>query len=167
MWVSRGWVPIGLPIGGYRRGAKQNAGSRHRARCRKSSHWARVATRDDEVLPRNRQSGTSISSVTASRQGNKRLKDLLIFSCNCLTRTKGATGRLLHQVPRAGHAARQGAQGAGAKEAEGHLRGHAGQGALRSLAEAHRADWSPPAEWLGVSMPRFGRTESISQLAKL
>lgn len=49
-------------------------------------------------------------------------------------------GRLLHQVPGAGHVARQGAQGAAAKEAEGHLRGHARQGALRSLAETHRAD---------------------------
>ena len=39
-----------------------------------------------------RQSGTSISSVTASRQGNKRLKNLLIFSCNCLTRTEGRWG---------------------------------------------------------------------------
>ena len=36
------------------------------------------------VAPRNRQSGTSISSVSASRQGNKRLKNLLIFSCNSL-----------------------------------------------------------------------------------
>lgn len=86
----------------------------------KSSHWACVATRDGEVLlsapvanregdldslfgrfpdalvvvdqSRNRQSGTSISSVTASRQGNKRLKNLLIFSCNCLTRTEGRWG---------------------------------------------------------------------------
>ena len=31
------------------------------------------------LAPRNRQSGTSTSSVTASRQGNKRLKSLLIF----------------------------------------------------------------------------------------
>lgn len=31
------------------------------------------------LAPCNRQSGTSISSVTASRQGNKRLKSLLIF----------------------------------------------------------------------------------------
>ena len=44
------------------------------------------------LAPRNRQSGTSISSVTASRQGNKRLKNLLIFSCNCLTRTEGRWG---------------------------------------------------------------------------
>ena len=46
----------------------------------------------DRLAPRNRQSGTSISSVTASRQGNKRLKNLLIFSCNCLTRTEGRWG---------------------------------------------------------------------------
>lgn len=32
------------------------------------------------LAPRNRQSGTSISSVAASRQGDKRLKSLLIFS---------------------------------------------------------------------------------------
>lgn len=44
------------------------------------------------LAPRNRQSGTSISSVTASRQGNKRLKNLLIFSCNSLTRSRGRFG---------------------------------------------------------------------------
>lgn len=36
------------------------------------------------LAPRNRQSGTSISSVSALRQGNKRPKNLLIFSCSCL-----------------------------------------------------------------------------------
>lgn len=44
------------------------------------------------LAPRNRQSGTSISSVSASCQGNKRLKNLLIFSCNCLARTNGRWG---------------------------------------------------------------------------
>lgn len=41
------------------------------------------------LAPRNRRSGTSISSVSASRQGNKRLKNLLIFSCNRLARSHG------------------------------------------------------------------------------
>jgi transposase len=36
------------------------------------------------LAPRNRQSGTSISSVTASRQGNKPLTNLLIYSCTSL-----------------------------------------------------------------------------------
>lgn len=44
------------------------------------------------IAPRNRQSGTSISSVSASRQGNKRLKNLLIFSCNCLARSHNRFG---------------------------------------------------------------------------
>lgn len=44
------------------------------------------------IAPRNRQSGKSISSVSSSRQGNKRLKNLLIFSCNSLTRSKGRFG---------------------------------------------------------------------------
>lgn len=44
------------------------------------------------VAPRNRRSGTSISSVTASRRGNKRLKNLLIFSCNSLARSGGRFG---------------------------------------------------------------------------
>lgn len=44
------------------------------------------------VAPRNRQSGTSISSVCASRQGNKRLKNLLIFSCNSLVRSDNRFG---------------------------------------------------------------------------
>lgn len=44
------------------------------------------------LAPRTRRSGTSVSSVSASRQGNKRLKSLLIFSCNCLARTDGRWG---------------------------------------------------------------------------
>lgn len=44
------------------------------------------------VAPRNRRSGTSISSVCASRQGNKRLKNLLIFSCNSLVRSNNRFG---------------------------------------------------------------------------
>lgn len=44
------------------------------------------------IAPRNRQSGTSLSSVCASRQGNKRLKNLLIFSCNSLVRSGGRYG---------------------------------------------------------------------------
>lgn len=44
------------------------------------------------VAPRNRRSGTSISSVSASRQGNKRLKNLLIFSCNSLVRSRSRFG---------------------------------------------------------------------------
>ena len=44
------------------------------------------------LAPRNRRSGTSISSVSASRQGNKRLKNLLVFSCNCLARSRNRWG---------------------------------------------------------------------------
>lgn len=44
------------------------------------------------LAPRNRRSGTSISSVSASRQGNRRLKNLLIFSCNCLARSRNRWG---------------------------------------------------------------------------
>ena len=41
------------------------------------------------LVPRNRQSGTSPDSVSSSRQGNKQLKNLLIFSCSCLARGSG------------------------------------------------------------------------------
>ena len=44
------------------------------------------------IAPRNRQSGTSISSVSASRQGNRRLKNLFIFSCNSLVRSENRFG---------------------------------------------------------------------------
>lgn len=44
------------------------------------------------LAPRNRRSGASISSVSASRQGNKGLKNLLIFSCNCLARGSNRWG---------------------------------------------------------------------------
>jgi len=36
------------------------------------------------LAPRNRQSGTSLNSVRSTKMGNKRLKNLLIFSCSCL-----------------------------------------------------------------------------------
>ncbi len=36
------------------------------------------------LAPKNRQSGTSVLSVVSSRQGNKQLKNLLIFSCMSL-----------------------------------------------------------------------------------
>ena len=44
------------------------------------------------IAPRNRRSGKSISSASSSRQGSKRLKNLLIFSCNSLSRSKGRFG---------------------------------------------------------------------------
>ena len=44
------------------------------------------------LAPRNRRFGTSISSVSTSRQGNKRLKNLLVFSCNCLARSRSRWG---------------------------------------------------------------------------
>ena len=44
------------------------------------------------LAPRNRRSGTSMSSVSASRQGNLWLKNLLIFSCNCLARSRNRWG---------------------------------------------------------------------------
>lgn len=44
------------------------------------------------LAPRNRRSGTSISSVSASQRGNKRLKNLLVFSCNCLARSRNRWG---------------------------------------------------------------------------
>lgn len=40
------------------------------------------------IAPRNRQSGKSVSSASSSRQGSERLKNLLIFSCNSLCRSK-------------------------------------------------------------------------------
>ena len=54
------------------------------------------------VAPRNRQSGTSISSVSTSRQGNKSLKNLLIFSCNSLTRSKNRFGEYYRACRRRG-----------------------------------------------------------------
>lgn len=45
------------------------------------------------VAPANRQSGTSIDSSSASRGGNRQLKNLLIFSCNSLVGTRNRYGR--------------------------------------------------------------------------
>lgn len=44
------------------------------------------------LAPRSRRSGTSIPSVSASRQGNRRLKNPLVFSCNCLARSRNRWG---------------------------------------------------------------------------
>ncbi len=44
------------------------------------------------IAPRSRGSGKSISSVSSSRQGSKRLKNLLIFSCDSLCRSKRRFG---------------------------------------------------------------------------
>ena len=77
------------------------------------------------LAPRNKQSA-SISSVSASRQGNKRLKNLLIFSCSCLTRSRNQWGRILRALPRQGHAARQGAESRGEGAAQSDLHDHEG-----------------------------------------
>ena len=44
------------------------------------------------IAPRNRRSGKSISSASSSRQGSKRLKNPLIFSCNSPSRSKSRFG---------------------------------------------------------------------------
>ena len=50
MWVSQGGHPIGPAIEGYHHGTTEKTGNRHRARVGKSSHWARVVTREGELL---------------------------------------------------------------------------------------------------------------------
>ena len=45
------------------------------------------------LAPKDRDSGTSLSSVTSTRAGNKALKNLLIFSCSPLVGTKNGFGR--------------------------------------------------------------------------
>lgn len=44
------------------------------------------------LTPSNKQSGTSLNSASSSRSGNKELKNLLIFSCNSLIKSKGEFG---------------------------------------------------------------------------
>ena len=45
------------------------------------------------LAPKDSDSGTSLSSTTCARGGNKALKNLLIFSCNSLVGTKNRFGR--------------------------------------------------------------------------
>ena len=45
------------------------------------------------LAPCDRQSGTSVNSASSSKGGNKELKNLLIFSCNSLIKTKAEFGR--------------------------------------------------------------------------
>ena len=44
------------------------------------------------IAPKVRRSGASVSSTSASKRGNKGLKNLLIFSCNSLTRSRSRFG---------------------------------------------------------------------------
>jgi len=53
------------------------------------------------LAPRDSKPGTSISAVTSSKRGNKRLKNLLVFSCNSLMNSKNRFGehyRMLRDV---------------------------------------------------------------------
>lgn len=54
------------------------------------------------VAPRTRRPGTSISSANTSRQGNKRLEDLLIFSYNPLVRNRGRFEKHYHRSRKRG-----------------------------------------------------------------
>ena len=45
------------------------------------------------LAPSDNRSGTSIDSTSSTRSGNKRLKNLLIFSCNSLVGTRNRFGR--------------------------------------------------------------------------
>ncbi len=85
-----------------------------------------------DLAPKDSDSGTSLSSMTSTRAGNKALKNLLIFSCNSLVGTKNRFGRYYdrRQMRRQRHAPQQGAQGGRAEEAQGDLCRHARQGAI-------------------------------------
>ncbi|WP_288070621.1 transposase [Adlercreutzia caecimuris] len=70
----------------------------------------------------NRQSSKSISSASSSRQGNKRLKNLLIFSCNSLSRSKGRFGDCYCRCRGLGMCHGEALKAVGGEEAEGDLR---------------------------------------------
>ncbi len=99
------------------------------------------------LAPKDRQSGTSISSVTASRQGNKRLKNLLIFSCNSIIRSDNRFGRYYRMLREERHMPHSKALKAVArKRLKGDIRDNAGQGPVRGLADRHkqRSSQNPP-----------------------
>lgn len=54
------------------------------------------------LAPATRQSGKSINCDKASRGGNKALKNLLVFSCNSLNRSKSYYGEYLRKCPARG-----------------------------------------------------------------
>ena len=83
--------------------------------------------------PRNRRSGTSISSVSASRQGNKRLKNPLVFSCNCLARSRNRWGDHYARCRDRGMPHGKALKAVARKRLKGDLRGHEGQGPVRRL----------------------------------
>lgn len=75
----------------------------------KFAHWAYAVDRDGEVLlsrrvasycglaPSTQQSGASINYDRGHRGGNKPLKNLLVFSCNSLGRSKGYYGEYMRK----------------------------------------------------------------------
>lgn len=81
--MPRAYLP-GLAAHGIR------AGHIHRHSRLRGPRQARLALRAraaQQAWP-----GTSIPSVSASWQGNKRLKNLLVFSSNCLSRSRNRWG---------------------------------------------------------------------------
>lgn len=95
------------------------------------------------LAPRNRQSGTSISSVSASRQGNKRLEEPAHLLMQLPRPNQWPMGRVLRALPRPRHAARQGAEGRREKETQGDLRGHEGQGSVRRVGRTKEQSGPP------------------------
>ena len=130
MCASRGGLPIGPPIWGYHHGTTHQAGNRHRARRRE------VFALGVRGHSRGRASGkqacfeqeNAIDGLYAQYPG------ALVFVNQVRNIGSLALSRArLAGMPRQGHAARQGREGRGEEAAQGDLRGHEGQGSVRSL----------------------------------
>lgn len=101
------------------------------------------------LASRNRQSGTSISSVTASRQGNKRLNSLHIFLCNFPVGSDNRFGEFYRKCRDRGMPHGMALKAVARKRSKGDIRNHVGQGALRGLVRRWRngLSVSPPSDW--------------------
>lgn len=106
------------------------AGDFHRHRRFPEPRQAGVVLRIGAAQPPIRDFGVVGVGVPAGRQAPEEPPHILVQ----LPGTHGRPlGRVLRQVPRPRHAARQGAQGRREKEAEGDLRGREGQGPVRRV----------------------------------
>ena len=111
------------------------------------------------LAPRNRRSGTSIPSVSASRQGNKRLKNLLVFSGNCLSRSRNRWGEYYARCRDRGMPHGKALKAVARKRLEVIYAIMGGQGSIRSLTAG--GDRRPGRACVSIAKNAHRKGESL------
>ena len=85
------------------------------------------------VAPADSRSGTSVRSTSPQRGGQQAAQEPADIQLQLPHRHAEQIRKVLRRVQGEGDEAQQGAEGRGEKEAQGHLRGHAGRGPVLGL----------------------------------